>query len=100
MTFEAPPLKPCAPAAFGLCTCDHRIYDHGRIGKDGNQVWTGCRHCDCTTYRASDGSAWPNFHGGATPQDPTDLDVDTDAWVDGQVLLSHEREPDLFGDAA
>jgi hypothetical protein len=29
--------------------------------------------------------------------DPDDLAIDTEAWVDGQVLLEHEREPDVGG---
>lgn len=98
--FNAPADVPePAPGAFGQCECGHRIYTHGRLGKDGNQVWVGCnvRDCGCSTYRASDGSAWPNVYAKAAPADPDDLDRNTDAWVDGQVLLEHEREPDIGG---
>jgi hypothetical protein len=78
--------------AFGTCLCGCPIYDHGRMHKDGNEVWVGCRTCgDCTTYRASDGSQWPNVYSGAVPADPTDLHINTDAWVDGQVRLSRDR---------
>jgi hypothetical protein len=87
--------------SFGRCECAHAIYDHGRINMDGNQVWAGCKiaGCDCTSFRAVDGSAWPNSYGGATVAGPDDLDRNTDAWVDRQVVLEHEREPDV-GDAA
>jgi hypothetical protein len=82
---------------FGMCECGHPIYEHGRIQKDGNQVWVACRilDCGCTAFRASDGSLWPEVHKGATLDTPDDLDRDTDAWVGGQVLLAHEREPDV-----
>lgn len=75
---------------FGTCKCGHRIYDHSRHTKDGNYVWAGCRTvgCVCTIYRASDGSSWPNSHQGASPDDPTDLHVNTDHWVDGEVVLT------------
>ena len=99
MTFAAPATVPDpTPGAFGRCECGCPIYDHGRMHKDGNEIYVGCRHCDhCTKFVASDGSAWPNVYSGAAPADPTDLDVNTDAWVDGQVLLEHEREPDIGG---
>lgn len=89
-----------APGAFGRCECSHAIYDHGRVNMDGNQVWVGCKHCDdCLTFRAADGSRWPNVSTGAVPEEPTDLDRNSEAWVDGQVLLEHEREPDIGGRA-
>ena len=78
-------------SAFGICLCGCAIYDHGRLHKDGNEVWVGCRTCDCTQFKASDGSQWPNVYSGAVPADPTDLDVNTEAWVDRQVLLEGER---------
>lgn len=98
MTFTAPANVPePSPGAFGRCECGCAIYDHGRLHKDGNEVWVGCRNCDCTTFKASDGTAWPNVYSGAVPGDPTDLHVNTEAWVDGEVLLAHEREPDVGG---
>ena len=100
MTFAAPSNLPePLPGAFGRCECGCPIYTHGRINMDGNQVWKGCRDCDCASFKASDGSAWPNVYAGAAPADPTELDRDSDAWVDGQVVLSHEREPDVGGRA-
>jgi hypothetical protein len=80
-------------ASFGACACGHPIYEHGRVNKDGNQVWSACRilDCGCLTFRASDGSLWPEIHKGATLDDPDDLDRNTDAWVDGRVMLEHER---------
>lgn len=83
------------PDAFGMCECGHRIYDHGRYGKDGNQIWAGCKldDCDCTRFAASDGSQWPNTYGGATLDEPTDLDVNTDHWIDGQVYLTGDEPP-------
>jgi hypothetical protein len=98
--FQAPVDVPAPPAdAFGRCECSHPIYDHGRVNMDGNQVWKGCKRdgCPCTAFKASDGSTWPNVYASAAPADPTDLDVNSDAWVDGQVVLSHEREPDVGG---
>ncbi|MFL5911437.1 MAG: hypothetical protein ACJ768_12785 [Gaiellaceae bacterium] len=87
-----------APAGPTVCMCAHRVYDHGRVNRAGNQVWAGCRICGCTGYRAADGSAWPNTYGGAVLDvDPEELARNTDAWVDGQVLLEHEREPDVGG---
>ena len=89
------------PGAFGACECGCPIYTHGRVNMDGNQVWKGCRvnGCDCTSFKASDGSSWPNVYASAVPGDPTDLDVNSEAWVDGEVVLSHEREPDVGGRA-
>lgn len=75
----------------GRCRCGHPLYDHGRLGKDGNQVWVGCRACDgCEAFRDADGSAWPTDYAGATLGDPTDLDVNSDHWVDGEVVLATE----------
>lgn len=93
--FAKPPSVPAQPpGAFGRCECGHAIYDHGRHNEDGNQIWDGCRvdGCDCTRWAASDGSQWPSVYATAAPADPTDLDRDSEAWVDGQVLLAHERE--------
>jgi hypothetical protein len=92
--FEPPASVPAPPpGAFGTCECGHPIYDHSRLNQDGNQVWNGCRvdGCTCSKWQASDGSAWPNVYAKAVPGDPTDLDVNSEAWVDGQVLLAHER---------
>lgn len=100
MTFNAPATVPePAPGAFGQCECGHPVYDHGRHNQDGNQVWDGCRitDCHCTQFKASDGSAWPNVYAKAVPADPDDLHVNSEAWVDGEVLLAHEREPDIGG---
>lgn len=82
---------------FGTCECGHPIYEHGRSNRDGNQVWVACRilDCGCSAFRAADGSLWPAIHAAASVDDPDDLDRDTDAWVDGQVVLEHEREPDI-----
>lgn len=99
-TYHAPVDVPKpAPGAFGRCECSHAIYDHGRHNQDGNQVWDGCRidSCPCTRWQASDGSSWPNVYAKASLGDPDDLAINTDAWVDGQVLLEHEREPDIGG---
>lgn len=84
-----------APGAFGQCECGHRIYTHGRLGKDGNQVWMGCNttDCPCTTYHASDGSQWPNTHSGPVPPEPADLDRNSDHWIDGQVYLTDDEPP-------
>ncbi len=92
-TFVAPPLP--AHACFHRCECGHAIYDHGRLGKDGNQLWVGChaRDCGCDTFRASDGSPWPTNNAGAVPADPTDLHINTDHWIDGQVFLSTDEPP-------
>lgn len=86
-----------AAVRFGTCECGHPIYEHGRSNRDGNQVWVACRirDCGCPTFRASDGSLWPEIRAGATVDDPVDLDRDTNAWVGGQVLLSHEQEPEV-----
>jgi hypothetical protein len=91
--FVAPPLR--ADASFHRCECGHSIYDHGRLGKDGNQLWVGChsRNCECTTFRASDGSPWPTNNAGATLDDPQDLDLDTVHWIDGRVYLSTDEPP-------
>ena len=80
MTFTAPVTVPApAPDAFGRCECEHPIYTHGRVNMDGNQVWDGCRlnGCECATFKASDGSHWPNVYATAVPADPTDLDRDS-----------------------
>ena len=83
-----------APGAFGTCECGCRIYDHGRMHKDGNEVWAGCRNCpDCVKFRASDGSQWPYVFGGPVPDEPTDLDRNSDHWIDGQVYLTTDEPP-------
>lgn len=94
MAFEAPTLKPDPDVdlAFWRCVCGHPIYEHGRLGKDGNQLWVGCS-CGCEKYRASDGSGWPNLNTGAVPEEPTDLDVDSEHWVGGRVYLSGDEPP-------
>jgi hypothetical protein len=86
------PLPPAPPAepSFGVCVCGAPIYQHGRYNTDGNIIYAGCASTGCTTYRASDGSGWPNNYGGATLDDPADLHVNTDHWVDGRVVLSGE----------
>jgi hypothetical protein len=96
MAFEAPMLKPEVDfdPVFWRCLCGRPIWEHGRLGKDGNQLWMGCSMTACEKYRASDGSPWPTNNAGAIPEDPTDLHVDTEHWVDGQVVLSTD-EPSL-----
>lgn len=96
MAFETPTLRPDSDIepAFWRCLCGRPIYEHGRLGKDGNQLWMGCAATSCEKYRASDGSGWPNLNTGAVPEEPTDLDIDTAHWVGGQVLLSTD-EPSL-----
>lgn len=51
-------------AAFSTCACGHAIYEHGRIKPSGTPhyeyVACGVRNCPCLTFRASDGSRWPN----------------------------------------
>lgn len=90
------PVDVAAPTAgaFGTCECGCRIYDHGRIHKDGNEVWVGCNHCgDCNEFKASDGSRWPNVSTGAVPDEPADLHINTDHWIDGQVYLTGDEPP-------
>jgi hypothetical protein len=86
---------PEAPGSFGRCLCGCPIYDHGRIHKDGNEVWVGCKiaGCECTQFKASDGSQWPNVYGGPVPDEPTDLDRNSDHWIDGQVYLTGDEPP-------
>jgi hypothetical protein len=95
VTFTAPSSVPePSLGAWGTCECGCPIWTHGRHNQDGNQVWVGCRHCDdCTTFKASDGSQWPNVYSGAAPSDPTDLDRNTDHWIDGQVYLTGDEPP-------
>jgi hypothetical protein len=95
--FVAPPLRIPPDAIFYRCECGAPIWEHGRYGKDGNQIWAGSSSTGCEKFRASDGSPWPNNHQGATLDDPQDLDLDSVHWIDGQVVLSHEREPDVGG---
>jgi len=93
--FQAPVDVPePSPGAFGTCECGCQIYGHGRLHKDGNEVWVGCRNCgDCVQFKASDGSAWPNVYASAAPADPTDLGRNTDHWIDGQVYLTDDEPP-------
>ena len=70
--------------------CGESIYNHGRLGKDGNQLWMGCSATGCEKFRASDGSGWPIMNLGATLGEPADLGVDSVHWVGGRVRLSSE----------
>jgi hypothetical protein len=88
--FVAPPVRIPADAVFYRCRCGAPIWEHGR---GSNQVWGGCSTTDCEKYRASDGSSWPNNHAGATLDAPTDLDVNTDHWIDRRVYLSTDEPP-------
>lgn len=91
--FVAPPIRPPADAIFWRCLCGAAIWQHGRYGKDGNQIWAGCSSTGCEKFRASDGSMWPNNHQGATLDEPADLDLDTVHWIDGRVYLTTDDPP-------